>query len=329
MINTIIAHPDIFDISNLSEPEKKEFINNIAILKKQCLESCDFFVLDKQDILKNIIGEYIRKEENQELKKQLQILFRLLFLNALSSKFHSNQINVSSDVCKKTLALIKKAEPNVVICKSFNCIENSCDSCISSVSVNSNVFSIENISNWSKSCLNYSVLPGQFDFANLVNYLKYDKLIRYCREFILYDKNIIPETSDGIPKEYIDNIKLFFKYFKGTNIVPKIITYATQNQTDKSINKADAAIREIAQELNIQIDFTVLSHKDENNSYVEPIHDRYIFTNLLNFSIDRGLNVINSTSGLNRSFQVAIISEDQANSLKNYLNKIVPRIIST
>lgn len=326
MINTIIIHPDIFDISKLSEIEKKEIINNIAILKKQCLNSCDFVILDKQNILKNIMGSYISEETNQEIKKQLQLLFRSLFLNALSSKFHNEQSRVSSNICKKTLSLVKKAEPNVVIFKSFDCIENVCENCVKDVSANSKTFYIDDIQNWHKSCLNYSALPGRFDFSSLVNYLKYDKLVRYCKEFILYDKNIIPETSVGIPREYLYNMRLFFQYFKGTNVVPQIITYATQNQTNDSIKNAIDSMQELARKLDIEIVFKVLSHKDKQGHYIEQIHERYIFTNLINFSIDRGLNIINNNSKLNRSFEISIISDDQALAKKNYLNTIEPRI---
>ena len=158
------------------------------------------------------------------------------------------------------------------------------------------------------------------------NYLKYDKLVRYCKEFILYDKNIIPETSVGIPREYLYNMRLFFQYFKGTNVVPQIITYATQNQTNDSIKNAIDSMQELARKLDIEIVFKVLSHKDKQGHYIEQIHERYIFTNLINFSIDRGLNIINNNSKLNRSFEISIISDDQALAKKNYLNTIEPRI---
>ena len=55
--------------------------------------------------------------------------------------------------------------------------------------------------------------------------MKFKNLIKFCSEFCLYDKNIISENSDGIPKEYLNNLELFLGLFKGKAIKPKIITY--------------------------------------------------------------------------------------------------------
>ncbi len=326
MINVFTIHPMLFDISALNEEEKDYLIKQILIFKKFCLTEADIVCVDKKQVIQNEIGKNILKESNLDRRKKLETLYKQLFARCIYSKL-SDRTLLFPQKCANILSLVLKSQPEAVLTNSFSCGMEACEECFTKIVNGIRVQNIMDIQNWEKTKTIFTGLPNEYNFESLIESFNIKKLLRNSKKFVLYDKNIIPETSDGIPVEYIYNLRLFLNLFKGYDYHPIIITYASHNQSSDVLRTAVNQIKELSRELRLKIDFKILSHRNIHSTYAEQIHNRYVFTDLVNFSTDRGLNFINMTSNQCRSFQINIIPVDEAIKFEKYLLDLSEKII--
>lgn len=323
MINTIVVHPNIFNVEMLTDKESDSYLDTIRIWEKFCLTDSDVVITDNSGNIKREIKSLYTNIDRPETIKKLEALFKLLEKRSINVEPATIDFSAQKS-CENTLCIVKRTFPNILFMKSTSCKYRDCNRCIKNINSNICLKYSDKIGQWQKTPTNYSSTPGKYSFNELIKYLGYNLLTKYCNEFILYDKNIIPEKSRGITVEYQYNIELFFKFFKNTSITPQIITYVSCNQSEESINHTKNVIAEIASNLNICIDLKILRDRDLEDEYAEQIHQRYIMTNIANFSSDRGLNIINKTTGKNRSFDINNIPYEKVRMFKNYLNHLKP-----
>lgn len=325
MITTIVVHPNILNLARLSQVEKNFYLEQLITWCKFCRPKNSIIIFDKQQKIEKEIYNYINNETKTELKKKLTTIWKMININVFRSKLSSKLFNVN-DTCKLCFRLVDKNLPEFVFVQDNICDDKHCKKCFHELINNSLNIQYSNKSDsWGIITYNYSDVPDKYDFDSFVEYTKFKNLIKYCDDFTLYDKNIIPEDSNIISENYKYNLGKFIRLFRGANINLEIITLVKKTQLQEAENKIVETIKiinEIAKENNVNLTLKVLVGADENNLFMEQIHNRYIFTNLFSFSIDRGLDIINKTSGLNRSFDINIIDEENAEKFKNYLSKL-------
>lgn len=323
MITAITIHPNIFNISYLSDKEKSLYLCQLITWCKFCRADNSIIIFDKQNNLEQVIAKYIIEENNAEIRKQLTTIWQYISSNIVRSKLSSKQFSVS-DACKTFFRLVDKAQPDIVFLQEQNCNNYSCKECMENYLSNEFIIRYSNkINEWQRSNCNYSNIPEQYNFNELIDSLNFKKLLKYCSNFILYDKNIIPESTNKITENYIYNLKKFLPLFKNTNIKLIIITYVKKTQIDEAESKIKETIniiKDLGISLNVPLEFKVMIGQDEQSVYKEQIHNRYIFTNLVNYSTDRGLNIINKYgNNLNYSYDINLISNEKAELFQNYL----------
>lgn len=323
MINIITVHPNIFDLESFSLSKKDEYLKSLQFWCHFCISPNDITVFDKNNIIKTELLNYMKKEPSLENRKKLESILKFLENNSIKSKISAPQLKIFNSDCDNILRLTQKVQPDKIFLREINC-NNKCLNCFQTVSDLVLLQNTEDIINWEKTEQNFSQLPGTYTFKEIIEYLKFDKIVNKCKYFQLYDKNIIPEKSSGISANYIFNLELFLSYFKNTNINPQIITYVTSSQNKTSIQNTQVAINNISKKINVKIDLKILSCRDINGEYRDKIHNRYIMTDIVNCSIDKGLDLINKTNKFNYSFDINIISPEKIDKYRNYLSQLAP-----
>lgn len=332
MITIMAIHPYIFNIVNLSKSEKNVYLNQLLTWCKFGRPQNAIILLDKQKKIEQEIFTYIKQEEQLEFQKQLIEIWKYINKNIYRVKFSSKQFLVN-DACQLCFKLVDKNQPESIFLQGNICNHKHCKECFGEIiNKNLNIQYVNNSKTWITPKYNYSDIPEKYNFESFIDYIKFKNLIKCCHDFTLYDKNIIPETSNIISEDYKYNLEKFIKLFKGFKINVKIITYIKRTQIQQcedNIVKTINSINTISKSNNVDITFKVLIGEDNNDQYKEQLHNRYIFTNLINFSIDRGLDIINKTSGLNRSFDINIIDYEKAKLFQDYLSSLKQYKISS
>lgn len=327
MINKLAINPNIFDLTQILNTDKEQYLKNLNIWFKFCLTEADIIILDKNGLIEKDIKTLIDKEPKLENRKKMLTIWNHINKRFINSKLSSNQF--CGYKCQNILRLTDRTHPDTVFMQRQDCSDSGvddCPSCFKRISSNIYIQYPNNIENWNKTPYHYSAIPEIYNFDSLIEYLKFDEFIKYCRYFTLYDKNIIPQNSNGITENYIYNLDRFFKYFKTLNISPQIITLVTENQNDIAIQNTKERLGDLANSLNIKIKFKILSTRDINQLRHFPIHNRYIFTDKVNYSLDKGLDIINKANQGNYSFEINMIPSEEINKFKTYLAQLVPLV---
>jgi len=323
MISIIVINPNIFNLDNLETQEKDLYLNQLITWCKFCCPKNAVIVFDKNSKLNKVFSNYINNENKIEIKKKLATIWKFINTSILRSKFSSRQFEIDDD-CKLCFSLIDKSTPDMVFIQKLDCSNGNCKDCIQTFFTHNLEVQYSNQQDtWNYANCNYSDVPEKYNFESFVSVTKFRELIRCCKDFTLYDKNIIPEYNNKISEEYVYNLEKFIKLFKGFDVNLNIITYVKKTQlqeAEKNIKQTINTVNKIANANNVPISFKVLIGENENEKYMEQIHNRYIFTNIVNYSTDRGLNIINKTTGLNRSFEINLISKEKANLFQGYLS---------
>ena len=108
MINTIVVHSNIFNMSNISENEKDNYLNQLFIWSKFGLVENDVILFDSNNELEKEFYDYINDEENSDdVKIKMKAIYKLLskrIIYAPTTQPHSPV----QDECHVTLSILQK-----------------------------------------------------------------------------------------------------------------------------------------------------------------------------------------------------------------------------
>jgi len=302
MLVPAILHPNIFDINSIaSDQDIEKILYNLKSYVEFVLSSRNIFLFDNGNIIKSFIGENIKTIDDVNIRKIVQKVYQ---------KFDENSVNLKTlkittkdlyEECIKVVELNNYENKAVVIYKDKTQCSLTCKQCLTNNHCNS-LIEVTNLVDESAELRQktFIFIPNEIPINDFKLKI-FSSTIKYSSEFILYDKQLIPETNKRITQEYKENLKVFFKYFCiiNPNIKLKIYTILSPNQwATEIVEQFREDIKEVEKSIPRNIELNIYKERSQMNEFSRSIHQRYIFTDRLNFSCDRGLHLIDRNNQL-------------------------------
>lgn len=317
MILPIALSPSIFNFEDLSKEETKHLYNLLKILFKNGFGRVIYIFDDKDFISSNILSN-INDIKDQNIKLFLIKTIKTILSNQYIKVKSSPPENELEQVCNIFINLLQSDSNAYGIYADTNICEESCDNCIKKYDKKTQCI---NINNYYDSLLGKNINKANFilykncsisDFKN--NIIK--PIIKYSNQIKIYDRQISSINNNGndIKENFKQNIKYWTTYFYdiNNNIQIQIYTSCKDIYNKKLVN---TRLKDLENDIkssckNINLEFLII---DDN------IHERYFYTNLIMFSCDRGIDLIDSRGNLYNDIHISIIKPEEGTNISSIL----------
>jgi len=317
MILPIVLSPSIFNFENLSKEETLYLFNLLKMLFKNGFGRAIYIFDDKDFISSNILSN-INEIKDQNIKLFLIKIIKNILSNQYKKIKSSYTENELEQLCSIFINILQNDSNAYGIYANINSCTDLCDSCIKKFDTKSQCININNYYD--------SKLEKCFNTSNLILYKDY-KTKDFCEEFIkpiikysnkikIYDRQIssINAAGNDIKDNFKHNINFWVKYFYSVNnkIQIEIYTSCKDAHNKKLITMRLEDIKNSIKSLCANINLKI-SLIDDN------IHERYFCTDLIMFSCDRGIDLINQDNNLYDDIHISIIKSKEGDKIRNLL----------
>lgn len=339
MLIPVVLSPRIFNVEQLNDADQ---IKNIFILLdflKKCKNRA-IILFDKDNIIKTYIHDYIETIKSQEFKKNIKELLILLYKTNRIIEIDIKNKNAASELfeeCNSVLLLALQEEfADIIFNKNTECsgkFKIPCFREFSNIDKN-RVFDICNISQTeldeALERSSYSTAPNQISLKEFESKFMIP-IFKYSRRLCVYDRQIVGEGRNGSAFELTSSYKKNFIHWAkliqiiNPNLEIEIFSAINSNQSSNQSlikKKIDEFFSILQTDHGLNIKLKILTERKElDKQYSSLVHNRYIFTDTINFSCDRGLDIINSNNEV-RDFHISLVVRDDAKAIKTYFESL-------
>lgn len=320
MIVPLVLSPNLFNFQNLTDEQLNNKFLQLKLIFDQNIDR-SVYIFDCLDFLLSNIKENFNAIKEDDVKLFIKhILVKKIAQRKKKLEINEGKKDDLEQICNIFIDLVQKGKDiyglyaNVLDCSSLNCTD-----CIRKYDPNGKCINIDTYGDTelAKKINKRSYIIGNdFDVERFKTELIFP-IIKYSKLIKIYDKQIsnLDFRTNDIPENYKRNILYWMNYFYSINNLIEIKIYTSyKDKSNKILLESKLQeLESLVKEQNPDINFEIRIIEEEN-------HERYYSTDLVFFSCDRGIDLIDSNGRLRDDIHINIIDSDESQKIAQKLN---------
>lgn len=319
MIVPLVLSPNLFNFQNLTDEQLKNKFLQLKLIFDQNIDR-SVYIFDCLDFLLSNIKENFNAIKEDDVKLFIKhILVKKITQRKKKLEINEGKKDDLEQICNIFIDLVQKGNDiyglyaNVLDCSSLNCTD-----CIKEYDPNGKCINIDTYGDTelAKKLNKRSYIIGNdFDVERFKTELIFP-IIKYSKLIKIYDKQIsnLDFRTNDTPENYKRNILYWMNYFYSINNLIEIKIYTSyKDKSNKILLESKLQeLESLVKEQNPDINFEIRIIEEEN-------HERYYCTDLVFFSCDRGIDLIDSNGALRDDIHINIIDSDESQKINQKL----------